>query len=79
MQLLILVSPFNAADRREQVLQVTMWAVNWHADSSVGTASIPLFGHTKIPHTLTGVGSAALAVALPRNGGLNFPKGTKTY
>jgi len=68
LQLLILVPPFNAADRREQALQVTAWAVNWRVDSSVGTTSIPLFGHTKILHTLSGVGSAALAVAVPYPG-----------
>ena len=68
LQLLVLVPPFNAANRREQVLQVTMWAVNWCVDSSVSTASIPLFGHTKILHTLSRVGSAALAVAVPYPG-----------
>ena len=28
-------------------------------------AAIPLFGHTKIQHTLIGMGSAALAAAVP--------------
>ena len=42
-----------------------------HASASVRTlkfqtlAAIPFFGHTKIPHTLTGMGSAALAAAVP--------------
>ena len=45
-------------------------------------AAIPLSGHTKILHTQTGVGSAALAAAvpyLPRYGDRNFPQGTKKY
>ena len=44
--------------------------VQSHASASVRTlkfqtlAAIPFFGHTKIPHTLTGMGSAALAAAV---------------
>ena len=36
-----------------------------------------MFGNTKIPHALLGMGSAALAAAvdLPRKGNPNFPQG----
>ena len=42
---------------------------------------IPLFGHTKILHTLVGMGSAALAatVPYPGYGDPNFPRGTRKY
>ena len=45
--------------------------VQSHASTSVRTlkipmlAAVPLFGHTKILHTLLGMGSAALAAAVP--------------
>ena len=45
--------------------------VQSHASATVRTlkfqavAAIPLFGHTKIQHTLTGMASAALAAAVP--------------
>ena len=40
-------------------------------------AATPLFGHPKILHTMARMGSAALvaAVALPRSGDPNFPRG----
>ena len=40
-------------------------------------AAIPFFGHTEIRHVLVSVGSTALAVAivLPRYGGLNYACG----
>ena len=48
--------------------------VQSHASTSVLTskiptlAAIPLSGHTKIPHTLIGMGSAALVAAVPYPG-----------
>ena len=40
-------------------------------------AAIPFFGHTEVLHMLVSVGSTALAVAvvLPRYGGLNYACG----
>ena len=42
---------------------------------------MPLFGHAKILHALVGMGSAALAAAVPYPGksNTNFPQGTMKY